>query len=270
MTQSARDTDEAASASLPVQDPWFAVSQLSPGLFRITEPRCHRWVRANSFLILGCERDVLVDSGMGIAALRPILDRLSTRPRLVFTTHAHVDHVGSHPEFADCDILVHPAEADELARPGRQGLRFPKRSAKELAELRRSGIEPSDFMLEAVPFAGYDLEAYRRAPVKPTRLVSEGDIVETGDREFRVLHLPGHSAGSIALWERSSGSLFSGDAIYDGVIVDNLPGSDVKVYRDTMMRIAELRVARVFGGHNAPMTRVQMLDVIVEYLASRP
>jgi glyoxylase-like metal-dependent hydrolase (beta-lactamase superfamily II) len=270
MTQSAGDTDEAASASLPVQDPWFAVTQLSPGLFRITEPRCHRWVRANSFLILGRERDILVDSGMGVAALRPVVDRLSSRPRLVFTTHAHVDHVGSHPEFADCEILAHPAEADELARPGRQGLRFPKRSPEEIAELRRSGIEPSDFMLEAVPFAGYDLTTYRRAPVKPTRLVSEGDIVETGDRGFEVLHLPGHSPGSIALWERSSGSLFSGDAIYNGVIVDNLPGSDVVVYRATMQRIAELPVAQVFGGHNAPMTRMQMLDVIERYLASRP
>jgi Metallo-beta-lactamase superfamily len=154
MTQSAGDTDEAASASLPVQDPWFAVTQLPPDLFRITEPGCHRWVRANCFLILGRDRDILVDSGMGVAALRPILDRLSTRPRLVFTTHAHVDHVGSHPEFADCEILVHPAEADDLARPGRQRLRFPKRSAEEIAELRKSGFEPSDFMIEAVPLRG--------------------------------------------------------------------------------------------------------------------
>ena len=125
MTQSARDRDEPASANLPVQDPWFQVTQPAPDLFRITEPRCHRWVRANSFLILGQECDILVDSGMGVAALRPVLDRLSSRPKLVFTTHAHVDHVGSHPEFADCEILVHPAEADELARSGRQGLRFP-------------------------------------------------------------------------------------------------------------------------------------------------
>ena len=270
MTESARDKDEAASASLPVQDPWFEVTQLSPGLFRITEPGCHRWVRANCFLILGTERDILVDSGMGVAALRPILDRLSSRTRLIFTTHAHIDHVGSHPEFANYEILVHPAEADELARPGRPGLRFPKRSAEELVALRASGIEPSEFMLEAVPFVGYDLESYRRAPVKPTRLVSEGDVVETGDREFEVLHLPGHSPGSIALWERSSGSLFSGDAIYDGVIVDNLPGSDVEIYRETMNRLAELPVAQVFGGHNAPMTRTQMLDVVNKYLTSRP
>jgi glyoxylase-like metal-dependent hydrolase (beta-lactamase superfamily II) len=269
MTQSAKDRDDPASANLPVQEPWFQVTQLAPDLFRITEPRCHRWVRANSFLILGRQRDILVDSGMGVAALRPVVDRLSSRPRLLFTTHAHIDHVGSHPEFPDCEILVHPAEADELARPGRQGLRFPKRSAEEIAELRRSGIEPSEFMLEAVPFAGYDLETYRRAPVTPTRLVSEGDIVDTGDRQFEVLHLPGHSPGSIALWERSSASLFSGDAIYDGVIVDNLPGSDIKIYRATMKRLAELPVAQVFGGHNAPMTRTQMLDVIEKYLASR-
>jgi glyoxylase-like metal-dependent hydrolase (beta-lactamase superfamily II) len=270
MTRSPRDRDEPASANLPVHEPWFQVTQLAPDLFRITEPGCHRWVRANSFLILGRERDILVDSGMGVAALRHIVDRLSSRPRLIFTTHAHVDHVGSHPEFTGCEILVHPAEADELARPGRQGLRFPRRSAEEIAELRRSGIEPSEFMLEAVPFAGYDLEVYRRAPVKPTRLVSEGDVAETGDREFEVLHLPGHSPGSIALWERSSGSLFSGDAIYDGVIVDNLPGSDVGVYRATMKRIGELPVAQVFGGHNAPMTRAQTLDVVERYLGLRP
>ena len=125
-------------------------------------------------------------------------------------------------------------------------------------------------MIEALPSAGYDVEAYRRAPVKATRLVSEGDIVETGDRKFVVLHLPGHSPGSVALWERSSGSLFSGDAIYDGVIVDNLPGSDVETYRATMKRLAELPAAQVFGGHNAPMTRTQTLDVVEKYLASRP
>jgi glyoxylase-like metal-dependent hydrolase (beta-lactamase superfamily II) len=267
MTESARDADEGASASLPVRKPWFEVMQLSSSLFRITEPGCHKWVRANCFLILGRDRDILVDSGMGLAALRPIVNHLSSRPRLIFTTHAHIDHVGSHPEFVDHEILVHPAEADDLARPGQQGLRFSKRSAEAIAE---SGMGRPAFMVEAVPSVGYDVEAYCRAPIKATRLVSEGDIVETGDREFEVLHLPGHSPGSIALWERSSGSLFSGDAIYDGVIVDNLPGSDVEIYRATMQRLATLPVAQVFGGHNAPMTRAQMLGVVEKYLASRP
>src|SRR5882757_7026890 len=128
---------EPPSTNLPIQDPWFEVTQLSPNLFRITEPRCHRWVRANCFLILGRERDILLDSGMGIAALRPIIDRLSTRPRLIFTTHAHIDHVGSHPEFADCEILIHPTEDADLARPGQRGLLFPERRAEEVKALRR-------------------------------------------------------------------------------------------------------------------------------------
>jgi glyoxylase-like metal-dependent hydrolase (beta-lactamase superfamily II) len=177
--------DEPPSANLPTQDPWFEVTQLSPSLFRITEPRCHRWVRANCFLILGGERDIVVDSGMGIAALRPIIDRSSSRPRLIFTTHAHVDHVGSHPEFADCEILIHPAEAADLARPGQRGLLFPERSAAEVEALRGSGIDPTRRMIDAIPFVGYNTESYQRAPVGSTRLVSEGDVVETGDREFQ-------------------------------------------------------------------------------------
>jgi glyoxylase-like metal-dependent hydrolase (beta-lactamase superfamily II) len=123
-------TDEPPSANLPTQDPWFEVTQLSSNLFRIMEPRCHRWVRANCFLILGRERDILVDSGTGIAELRPIIDRLSTRPRLIFTTHAHIDHVGSHPEFTDCEILIHPAEDADLVRPGSEASFFRSAARK--------------------------------------------------------------------------------------------------------------------------------------------
>jgi glyoxylase-like metal-dependent hydrolase (beta-lactamase superfamily II) len=267
MTECARDSDEPSSTNLPVHDPWFEVTQLSPHLFRITEPRCHRWVRGNCFLILGAERGILVDSGMGVAALRPVLDRLCLRPRFVFTMHAHVDHVGSHPEFTNCEILVHPAEADDLARPGQQGLRFPKRSAEEVGALRRSGIEPSEFMVEAVPFVGYDPKSYRR----------ETDTAGVGRARRRnwpsgVSSAPSARAfsGSLALWERSSGWLFLGDAIHDGVIVDTGPGSDVEIDRVTMKRLEELPVAHVFGGHNAPMTQTHMLDVVNRYLASRP
>ena len=56
-------------------------------------------------------------------------------------------------------------------------------------------------------------------------IVEEGDIVDIGNRHFEVLHLPGHSPGSIGLWEASTGTLFSGDALYDGPLLDQLPTS---------------------------------------------
>ena len=53
----------------------------------------------------------------------------------------------------------------------------------------------------------------------PGTLVDEGDVIDLGDRVFEVLHLPGHSPGSIGLWEESTGTLFSGDAVYDGQLL---------------------------------------------------
>ncbi|HEY3533843.1 MAG TPA: MBL fold metallo-hydrolase, partial [Casimicrobiaceae bacterium] len=202
--------------TLPVVTPWFEVAEIEDGIFRITEPHCHRLVRANCYLVTGGEVDILVDSCLGVAPLRPLLQSLSSKPLIVFTTHTHADHVGGHPEFPDATMLVHATEADDLRRPGVRGLRFPPRSREQIAALRRSGIELTEFMVDALPYAGYDVERYGRASVEPTRLVGEGDVVDTGARRFEVLHLPGHTVGGVGLWEAKTGVLFSGDVIYDG------------------------------------------------------
>ena len=80
-------------------------------------------------------------------------------------------------------------------------------------------------------------ESYCVLPAPATRTVEEGDVIDLGDRRFEVLHLPGHSPGSIGLWEAESGVLFSGDAIYDGPLLDELPGSDIPIYVATMKRL---------------------------------
>ena len=254
---------------LPVQRSWFSVTRPSPAVVRITEPRCHRMVRANCFLVLGGERNLLVDSGMGVAPLREVLAAISSKPIVVFTTHTHIDHVGGHAELADHEILVHPLEAEALRQPGSRGLRFPRRSPEQIEALRRSGIELTEFMVDAVPNPGYDMEGYGRDPVEPSRLVEEGDAVDLGDRRFEVLHLPGHSPGSIGLWDAADGTLFTGDALYDGVIVDTGPGASVSAYLPTMERLKRLPARQVYGGHNDPMSRDRMIAVIDRYMASR-
>ncbi|MCO5091308.1 MBL fold metallo-hydrolase [Bosea sp. (in: a-proteobacteria)] len=255
--------------TLPVQRSWFTVSRLRPDLYRITEPRCHRLFRANCYLLLGLRRNLLIDSGMGVAALRPIVESLSRAPLAIFTTHSHADHIGSHSEFPEHDILVHPAEADALCRPGTRGLRFPKMSPQSAQMLRRAGIAVTELVVDAVPDDDYDIDAHMRRPVKPTSFVDEGSVVELGDRRLEVLHLPGHSSGSVALFEAETGSLFSGDAIYDGVIDDTGPDASVPAYFATMERLKRLPVQTVFGGHNDPMTRGRMIAVIDGYMASR-
>ena len=65
----------------------------------------------------------------------------------------------------------------------------------------------------ALPYEGFDYQNYAVKAAPITQLIDEGDVLDLGDRAFTVLHLPGHSPGSIALYEKKSGLLFSGDTV---------------------------------------------------------
>ena len=72
-----------------------------------------------------------------------------------------------------------------------------------------------------------------------------------------MLHLPGHSPGSIGLWDAARGALFSGDAVYDGPLLDEIPGADIPAYVSTMERLLTLPVEVVHGGHDASFGRMR-------------
>ena len=94
-------------------------------------------------------------------------------------------------------------------------------------------------------------------------------MVDLGDRAFEVLHLPGHSPGSIGLWEAATGVLFSGDAVYDGPLLDELDGSDIEAYLATMDRLRQLPVTVVHGGHEPSFGRERLVEICERYLAAR-
>jgi len=113
-------------------------------------------------------------------------------------------------------------------------------------------FEPETYRVRAAPLTGY---------------LDEGDVVDLGDRVFQVLHLPGHSPGSIGLYEIGTGILFSGDAIHDGPLLDNLYHSDPAVLRATLERIRGLKPVVVHGGHNTSFGAERLGELIDEYLA---
>jgi glyoxylase-like metal-dependent hydrolase (beta-lactamase superfamily II) len=254
---------------LPVADAWFTTEIVEPGVVRIFEPHCDRLVRGNAFLVKGRDRDLLVDTGMAVAPLKAALSPWLDKQLVLFTTHAHVDHVGGHHEFPGAEIFVHPSEADALRRPDRSSrLGFEQFGEGMLAGLCAAGFDTSGVLIDAVPHDGFDIEACRRPGTAATRLVSEGDVVDLGDRRFEVLHLPGHSPGSIALWDRADGTFIAGDAVYDGTIVDDIPGADIGNYRRTMQRLLHLPVRTVHGGHNRSFGPGRLREIAKAYLGS--
>lgn len=104
----------------------------------------------------------------------------------------------------------------------------------------------------------------------PTSVVEEGDEIDLGDRRFSVLHLPGHTPGEIGLWEDATRTLFPGDCVYEsGVLLDELPESDIQAYVRSMVRLRGLPVRVVHGGHDDSFGRGRLLELIDEYERTR-
>lgn len=255
--------------TLPIVAPWYATTQLAPNLWLITEPHVHPIFSANMHLVLGRDADLLIDSGMGIAPLRPVVDGLRadvSKPLICLSTHTHVDHIGAAHEFDT--RLVHPSEADEMAAPSLYSLVSADLPSALVELFITSGYDPLwDYLINAIPAPAYDLNAYAIAPAPATGMVEDGDIIDLGDWQGEVLHLPGHSPGQLGLWHSESGTLFGGDAIYDGPLIYDGAGMSVTDYTATLKRLRTLPVRIVHGGHDPAFGAERMGQIIDHYLA---
>lgn len=249
------------TSSLPVAPDWFRFTVVDERTTLIDEPHVRGLLRANLWHRRGRDRDLLVDCGLGVTALAPLLaERFGREPVLVLT-HAHLDHMGSAHEFGQ--VWAHPLEPVDDPIPG--SLYGPALAA------RMGLVDPlPPVLLTARPHGDYDLDTYRVRPVTPTRSLVDGDLLDLGDHTLTVLHLPGHSPGSIALFDESDGTLFSGDVVYDDVLLDCLPGSDKHQYVRSLRRLRALPVRLVRPGHDHSFGRERLRHLIDAYLRSAP
>jgi len=256
------------SRGLPIADRWFERTAVDDSVTLLWEPHVVPLMRCNIWHIRGGDHDLVIDTGMGVASLVEAASDLFDGAITAVATHGHADHIGGHHEFQD--VVSHPLEAGELAAPELQSL-DPTTAWGEWAldALKAMGYEMDEpsFVTALPPGMTFESFGQRRAPV--TRLVDEGDVIDLGDRWFEVLHLPGHSPGSIGLWEAATGTLFSGDAVYDGPLLDQLDGSNVDDYCTTMERVLTLPVTVVHGGHDPSFGRERLHEIATDYLRRR-
>lgn len=239
---------------LPVIDAanWYETVRMGDGVTLIHEPWIKPFFRCNIWYVRGRDRDLLFDTGLGHFSLRRHVPLVTERKLTCVASHTHFDHIGCHHEFPD--RCVHPAEADILADP---------RNEWTVADRYAT-----DAMFDGMP-AGWDATRYRILPAPADRLLEQGDVVDLGDRAFEVIHTPGHSPGGIALYEKKTGILLSGDIVYDGPLIDDVYHSVVDDYVKTLLRMRELDVAVVHGGHFPSFGKVRYRQLIEEYLAQK-
>jgi glyoxylase-like metal-dependent hydrolase (beta-lactamase superfamily II) len=233
---------------------WYGLEPQPDGVLRITEPFVDAYYSANLYFLRGRDRDLLMDAGMGILPLKPVLPLKPGKSVLALATHIHVDHVGALHEF------------DNRAGPGSEAALFETMpdEATYAGEYRHR-----DGPVTREPFPDWRIESYRLIPAPLTLPLAEGDKVDLGDRTFDVLELPGHSP-CIALFDAHDGLLFAGDAIYDDQLLDDMPCSDVDAYCATMDRlIRDIDPRIVYGGHGEPFDGARMREIARGYLTLR-
>ena len=123
-------------------------------------------------------------------------------------------------------------------------------------------------MFDGLP-ENWDAKSYRVRPVPATRLLGDGEVIDLGDRAFEVIHTPGHSPGGIALCEKKTGALLSGDIVYDGPLIDDAYHSDLGDYEKSLRRLARMSIQIVHGGHFSSFAGSRLGTIIDEYLAGR-
>lgn len=249
-------------------DRWFSRKRIDDEITLLWEPHADPYLRCNIWHVKGRDRDLLIDTGLGICSLKDAAKDLFEKDLLAVATHTHYDHIGGFHEFENC--AVHKLEANGMLRPEGATLLRSDFSPDEEENLRNAGyVFDSEELISAYPCEDFDIASFQIKPSIPSWLLEDGDIIDTGDRHFQVLHLPGHSPGSIGLWEEDTRTLFSGDAIYDGPLLDNIPGSNVEDYLVTMERLRRLKVRVVHGGHEKSFGGERLLQLIDDYVDSR-
>jgi glyoxylase-like metal-dependent hydrolase (beta-lactamase superfamily II) len=159
---------------------------------------------------------VLVDAGVPPSALEPYLDQITS----IVLTHGHFDHIAQVTEIARVSgarICIHRGDAHAL-----QDDRFSLAS--------HFGARPPGIL--------------------PDMILNEGDSVAG----FTVLHTPGHTPGSICLFDSDSGILISGDTVFtDGAFGRfDFPGGSARELRRSLERLEALEVTGLYPGHGEP------------------
>lgn len=205
-------------------------------------------------------------------------DDSTTRKKayMAVVTHVHFDHAGGLWQFGNDRSAIHEQELPAIETGD---------DVEACTFMRKSDCAKNP------PSPTWKPTDYRLRPVQPKRILfsstknAKGDdhhrhhhhdddqedeeVFEMGDGHvIKVLHTPGHSRGSICLWDEQNGVLFSGDTVYDGQLLDVAPYSNIEDYISTMELLLTIcpNVTRVFPGHGPEIDGRRLRQICQQYI----
>ena len=230
----------------------LVAEEVAPGVKRLSEAALLPAERSFFYLVEGADRDCLIDGGWGFCASLEGLRADPEKPLVAIATHSHFDHIGMlHLAAERCG---HPAEAAIFARPDPIATQALPYLSGRAVLVGGAAIAPASIIQQPCPLH---------------RFVGESSRLELGSRALEILHVPGHSPGSLCVVDRASGLLFSADTVHDGHIYDDIPGADRRDLLLSHRRLAEVDFALAMPGHGAILSRPEFIERIDRYRTER-
>ncbi|MFA5449375.1 MAG: MBL fold metallo-hydrolase [Clostridia bacterium] len=166
------------------------ISEITNGVYLINE-----FDGTNCYLVVGSERALLIDTGVGYGDLLGAVRKITDLPLEVVLTHGHIDHAGGHGQFES--MYMHPDD----------DIRFLKflitkrirRLSVRFSLAKKLGITKKDVIKRQYKFSFKNLY--------------EGQVFELGGKTIRVRVMPGHSKGSVVFLAEEDKLMFTGDNV---------------------------------------------------------
>ena len=179
----------------------------------------------------------VIDPGDEAPKIISALKKLALFPKFILLTHGHFDHIAALPELAAAfspqkpQIAIHRLDAQYIGPDA-----YKAQSASVRAVMGDTSF----------------IDATWRDMPQPDILLEEGDAIGP----FTVLHLPGHTQGSVAFWDKETGVLFSGDTLFEAAYGrTDLPGGNDEQMIASLRRLFAMDAdIEVFPGHGRATT----------------
>lgn len=195
---------------------WFPMVQFQKDTWEIDEFDC-----ASMFLLVGSERAMLIDCGIGIGDLRGAVEMITEKPLTVVISHGHVDHTGNGRQFEE--LWMHPAD-QKIPIP--MSLDRRRWDARMIARRQKGCIGAPYNMFSLYP---YHINEDLREPGEEEGFPRIRDLYDGqqfdlgGGRIVTAYECPGHSRGEMVFLDHQTRTLFAGDALNFNLGVSAVP-----------------------------------------------
>jgi glyoxylase-like metal-dependent hydrolase (beta-lactamase superfamily II) len=200
------------------------------------------------YLVEGTEKALLIDSLSGAGNLKSFIREITDLPVTLVNTHGHPDHAGGNFDFDECFIHYNDIpliyECDVKSRKGYVDGTI-KMSGKEVS------LKETDFS--------------HVCPIK-TLPVDDGYIFELGGRKIEVIAVPGHTLGTIVLLDRTTSTVFSGDACNANTLIFFPHSTSVEEYKSALLHFKSFQpyFEVMYGGHGLTSVSKTIIDEAIE------